>query len=117
MDVGKQCNGSDCGVLAIAFAYDICSGNDRSIRQHLANCLEQYHLSCFPIAGERRCTGVRHTQLVDLHCSCQLPEEKGDKMAECYVCKTWYHQHCMDIPNDVFGDSEVPWKCKQCSNP
>ena len=28
MDVGKQCNGSDCRVLAIAFAYDICSGND-----------------------------------------------------------------------------------------
>ena len=27
MDVGKQSNGSDCGVLAIAFAYNICSGN------------------------------------------------------------------------------------------
>ena len=41
---GRQSNGSDCGVLAIAFAYDICSGNNpcqvkydhRSIRQHLA---------------------------------------------------------------------------------
>ena len=125
MDVGKQCNGSDCGVLAIAFAYDICSGNNpckvkfenRSIRQHLASCLEQCHLSCFPVAGERRCTGVRHTQLVDLHCSCWLPEEKGGKMAECDVCKTWYHQHCMDVPGEVFGDSELPWKCKQCSDP
>ena len=28
MDVGRQSNGSDCGVLALAFAYDICSGND-----------------------------------------------------------------------------------------
>ena len=28
MDVGRQSNVSDCGVLAIAFAYDICSGND-----------------------------------------------------------------------------------------
>ena len=45
MDVGRQSNGSDCGVLAIAFAYDICSGNDpcrvmydhRSVRQHLAD--------------------------------------------------------------------------------
>ena len=125
VDVGRQYNGSDCGVLAIAFAYDICSGNDpckvdfenRSIRQHLASCLEQCHLSRFPVAGERRCTGVRHTQSVDLHCSCRLPDEKGDKMAECDVCKTWYHQHCMDIPGEVFGDSEVPWKCKRCSNP
>ena len=45
MDVGRQSNGSNCGILAIAFAYDICSGNDpcqvkydhESIRQHLAD--------------------------------------------------------------------------------
>ena len=109
MDVGKQSNGSDCGVLAIAFAYDICSGNDpckikynhRSIRQHLADCLEKCCLSRFPVVGERRTVGVRHTQSEDYHCSCRLPEEKGDKMAEFDVCKTWYHQHCIDIPNNV----------------
>ena len=28
MDVGLQSNSSNCGVLAITFAYDICSGND-----------------------------------------------------------------------------------------
>ena len=47
IDVGRQSNGSDCGVLAIAFAYDICSRSDpckvkfnhKAIRQHLANCL------------------------------------------------------------------------------
>lgn len=45
MDVGRQSNRYDCGVLAIAFAYDICSGLDpcevkydhKSIRQHLAD--------------------------------------------------------------------------------
>ena len=26
MDVEKQSNGSDCGVLAIAYAFDLCSG-------------------------------------------------------------------------------------------
>lgn len=122
MDVGKQCNGSDCGVLAIAFAYDICSGNDlcrvkfddRSIRHHLANCLENCRLSRFPVTGERRSVGVKNTQVEDLHCSCRLPEVKGDKMAECNVCETWYHQHCMDIPNEVFGDRDVPWTCTEC---
>ena len=122
MDVGRQSNGSDCGVLAIAFAYDICSGSDpckvkfnhKAIRLHLANCLEKCSLSRFPTIAERRSTGVRSTQTVDLHCSCRLPEERGDKMAECDICKTWYHQHCMDIPSDVFGYSEVPWKCKSC---
>ena len=124
MDVGRQSNGSDCGVLALAFAYDICSGNDpckikydhRTMWQHLAECLEKCRLSRFPVVGERRTVGVRHTQSVDLHCSCRLPEEKGDKMAECDACKTWYHQHCMDIPNNVFEDrTEVPWKCKSCA--
>ena len=122
MNVGRQSNGSDCGVLAIAFAYDICSGSDpckvkfdhRAIRQHLANCLEKCSLSRFPIVGERRSTSVKCTQTVDLHCSCRLPKERGYKMAECDVCKTWYHQHCLDIASDVFGDSEVPWKCKVC---
>ena len=28
MDVGQQSNGSDCGVLTIAFAFDICCGED-----------------------------------------------------------------------------------------
>ena len=96
MDVWRQSNDSDCGVLAIAFACDVCSGSDfcnvkfdhKSIRQHLATCLEKCSLSRFPVVGEQRNTGVKHTQTVDLHCSCHMPEERGDKMAE---CKTWYH--------------------------
>ena len=100
------------------------SGNDpckikydhRTMRQHLAECLEKCRLSRFPVVGERRTAGIRHTQSVDLHCSCRLPEEESDIMAECDVCKTWYHQHCMDIPNNVFEDkAEVPWKCKSCA--
>ena len=116
MDVGKQSNGSDCGVLAIAFAYDICNGDDpctvkydhRSIRRHLADFLEECCLSRFPVVGERRSIGVRHTQSVDLHCSCRLPEEEDDKMAECDLCKTWYHQHCMDIPDIVLMKPRSP---------
>ena len=44
-------------------------------------------LSHFPMVGERRNAGVKHTQTVDLHCSCHMPEERDDKMAECDVCK------------------------------
>ena len=112
MDVVRQSNGSDCGILAIAFAYDVCSGADpctvkfdhKSIRRHLGECLEKCSLSRFPVVAERRSSSVRKTQTVDLHCSCRLPEERGDKMAECNLCKTWYHQHCMDIPDHVFDD-------------
>ena len=32
MDVEKQSNGSDCGVLAIAYVFDICSGCSVTVR-------------------------------------------------------------------------------------
>ena len=43
MDVEKQSNSSDCGVLAIAYAFDLCSGlnpctvrfDHSKIRSHL----------------------------------------------------------------------------------
>ena len=76
MDVGKQSNSSDCGVLAIAFTYDVCRHSDpcrvkydnKLIRQPLADCLEKCCLPRFPVAGERRSSGVKLTQSVDLHC-------------------------------------------------
>ena len=61
MDVKKQSNGSDCGVLAIAYAFDICSGmnpcsvrfDHSKIRPHLITCLENCQVSRFPVLGDR----------------------------------------------------------------
>ena len=57
MDVERQSNGSDCGVLAVAYIFDIGSGfyprmvkfNHKLIRQHLVTCLENCHFSRFPL--------------------------------------------------------------------
>ena len=123
MDVGGQTNGSDCGVLSIAFAYDICSGNNpckakynhKSIRPHLLKCLEECHLSRFPLVGERRHSRVKHSQEIEIHCSCRMPEVVGrDVMAQCDSCYVWYYRHCMDIPSEVFGDSDIHWVCQKC---
>ena len=78
MDVEKQSNGSDCGVLAIAYAFDLCSGlnpctvrfDHSKIRSHLATCLENCQVSRFPALGERK-SAVRKPKTVELHCSCQ----------------------------------------------
>ena len=121
MDVGKQSNLSDCGVFAIAYAFDICSGlnpctvrfDHSQIRSHLATCLETCSFSRFPVSGERKCI-QRKPVIVELHCSCCMPEEDGDVMAECDSCQVWHHRHCMDIPSEVFGETEVAWKCKHC---
>ena len=115
MYVEKQSNGSDCGVLAIAYAFDLCSGLNpctvrSKIRSHLATCLENCQVSRFPVLGERK-SAVRKPKTVELHCSCRMPEEKGDEMAQCDVCHIWYHCHCMDIPStgsvrDVYMSNE-----------
>ena len=57
MDVAKQFNKSDCGVFAIAYAFDICSRfnpcavqfDNKKIRQHLVTHLETCQLSRFPL--------------------------------------------------------------------
>ena len=115
MDVASQSNRSDCGVLAIAYAFDICSGlnpcsvrfDPKKIRQHLMACLENWQFSRFPLLGERKSAPTKSTKTVELYCTRRMPEEKGDEMAECDSCHVWYHRHCMDIPSEVFGETEI----------
>ena len=122
MDVEKQSNGSDCGVLAIAYVFDICSRlnpctarfHHKNIRKQLVMCLENCRFSRFPLLGKRKCSPSKSLQPVPIHCSCHMPEESGDEMAECESCLVWYHRHFMDIPSEVFGDTEVSWKCNAC---
>ena len=125
MNIDKQSNGSDCGVLAIAFAFDLCSGSDpckakfghKNIRKHLLMCLESCKFSRFPVLHDSyksATTKSPETQVVDLHCTCRMPEKSGDDMALCESCDIWYHRHCMDIPDEVFDESEVDWKCRIC---
>ena len=67
MDNGRQPNGSDYGVLAVALAYDICSPckvkfDHKSTRQHLATSLEKCNFTHFPVLGGRRSIGVKNTK-------------------------------------------------------
>ena len=111
MDVEKQSNGSDCGVLAITYAFDVCSGmNPCSVRFDHSKI--RPHLTT-PVLGQRESV-QRKPKTVELHCSCRMLEEEGDEMAKCNSCHIWYHRHCMDIPSEVFGESEVHWECKRC---
>jgi len=76
MDVEKQKNMADCGVLSIAYAYDICSGMDpceavydhTSIRNHLAKCLEDCNFSRFPVLHGKEGNRVKYVQHIELHC-------------------------------------------------
>ena len=123
MHVERQSNPSDCGILAIAYAYDICARNDpcgvvfdhTSIRKHLVKCLEAGQLTRFPIVCHRDTTQVKCQQTVELHCTCRFPEEEGVDFTECEKCRLWFHRHCLDIPNEVFDDKGVHWTCESCT--
>lgn len=126
IDVNPQGNTWDCGVLAIAIAYDLCCGNNpavvrydsKHIRPHLVECLKQCMFTRFPLQGKRQSQGVISSKEVELFCTCRMPEEKDntiDPMAECDDCREWYHRSCMNIPDKVFGKKEVPWRCKKCT--
>ena len=79
MDVAKQSDSSDCGVLAIAYAFDVRSDHSK-IRQHLAMCPENFQASQFPIMGDR-VSVQRKPKTVELLCSCHMPERDGEKFA------------------------------------
>ena len=124
MDVGPQSNGHDCGVLAIAIAYDLCAGNNpltvvyehKTIRQHLLEGLRDCCFSRFPTRKHRTSKGVIHSKEVSLYCSCRMPEEEidNDPMAQCDSCSEWYHRSCQAIPNKVFEDDDAHWTCQAC---
>ena len=78
-------------------------------RQHSLTCLKDFQFTRFPIEWERLSKGIKFSHQIHLHCTCHYLPEYSD-MDECDSCKCWFHQHCMDLPNEVFNDSE-----KECA--
>ena len=101
MDVEKQSNGSDCGVLAIAYAFDPESLGLITVRSG------HTWQRAFKLSGYR----VGECRKKAAHVVCQ---RRKVMRWQCDVCHVWYHRHCMDIPSEVFGESEVHWECKRC---
>ena len=112
-----QRGGSDCGLFAIAYATDLSIGNNPaayrydqgSMRPHLIDCLEKQCLTTFRSQVVR--PGRPLKELIDVHCSCRLPEGAGDEMVECMTCGEWYHKYCEGVHDEIFTDSDAQWKC------
>ena len=123
VNVTFQEGGSDCGLFAIAMAYDLCAGVDpvsrkyqqEQIRSHLHSCISSKQLKPFPRQAQdvpnRTLGGVS----VEVHCFCRQPEG-GKWMVCCDGCQTWYHEGCVPVPEDVQNDTEDEffWQCPQC---
>jgi hypothetical protein len=119
----KQKGSTDCGLFAIASAYELASGNihfnyegsfDQSaMRKHLVDCLEKEEIWSFPRA--RKTTAVVNNNekllIIQTHCACQLPEY-GD-MVQCDLCNMWYHLTCTNLSQTPGEDEE--WLCESCA--
>ena len=111
--VGRQSNGSDCRVLSIPVAYDLCAGNNPStvvyehelVRQHLKLCL--ISLTRFPIRRTRETVGLVCTKII--------PHDPSNPYAECTSCKGWFHRTCVSVPQDIFISDDLDWHCQRCS--
>ena len=75
MDVQMQAGGYDCGLFAIAFATAIVFGKQPGLfcfdqpkmREHYKKCLEQGHITKFPLQRMRRRAKIKTTGLISVY--------------------------------------------------
>ena len=77
-------------------------------------CFESQQTTTFPSPERpRRLAHGRllSTKRVPVYCVCRLPWNKYDKkrgpLVKCNSCKTWYHQSCLKIKNDVIMNKSI----------
>lgn len=121
INVQPQVGGTDCGLFAIAMAFDLCNSIDPitftycqdQMREHLQVCFEQKILTHLPsvVRGKVKQRSVMSVT-VELFCLCRQPEHLP--MACCDLCEEWFHPGCVAIPADVFNVDNVTWICPSC---
>ena len=129
--VQKQSNSSDCGLFALAFAFDLANNLDPSIitynekifRKHLLACIENEEITEFPKTNEwlARTKDKTLFEIHEVFCSCRdvffeddVKRDPKNFMAECCNCGEWFHQKCMNIPTNVLTLPDASWECNQC---
>ena len=121
MDVMRQKGADDCGLFAIAFAVDLCNGDDPAkvnykqveMRKHLVQCLKNGVMLPFPRKSNasRRKAGISEVN-VSLHCMCHLPDD-GRLMVCCDNCSRWFHTRCVRM-TVAAAKSKKSRLCEDC---
>lgn len=116
--------GNDCGSMAIAFAYTLCSGGDptkvrysqESLRQEIVNPFVKGNIYISAYSSVEEAPG-EHSYL-QLVCNCRLnylKKAEGEAMMICDSCFTWFHKCCQKVNDAVFAteenDEEQEYEC------
>ena len=121
-----QGGGDNCGLFAVAMAFDLCEGRDpflclydeTSMRSHLKDCFEQESITRLPqdeVKARRRKRIIKQVD-VELFCIRRYPDVDvtshfGD-MACCQRCKLWCHAVCMKHVHGVIPLNDDEMKIK-----
>ena len=63
-----------------------------NVRKHLMHCFEIQCVSPFPIMWKRRRGDVvKWSTIIQISCTCRMPEQPGSTMVECCWSKQWFH--------------------------
>ena len=120
MDTVKQTNHSDCGLYAIAFAVDLCSGQDVCKRNYSAVLMRPHlykieDLLHFLLHADRPISSraIAQKKSVHVRCYCRMPD--AGLMIQCDSCKEWFHKECdISIPKEAWNNKKYKWNCKKC---
>ena len=124
MDVQMPAGNADCGLFAIAFATALVSGvlpgsrvfEQKEMRKHLHDCLQQGRPSVFPTAKQRRTALHAKLKTADsshVFCICKMHELKI-AMLKCSQCGMLYHIECTSaLPLSV--KRGYNWSCSICN--
>ena len=84
--------------------------------RHLVRCLELGEMTMFPVKKTRRSAGrIKSEDIIEIHCSCRMPEIPEVDMIECSGCSRWFHfPLCVSVPQ-VARNRGSPWYCTSCT--
>ena len=106
LSVQQQNGYHDCGLFSVAYAVEVCLGqNPESVkfaqdrmRGHLLECLSSSTMNSFPPTTQECISRPRSGVLqVKLFCLCKLPAVFDAVMIQCDVCEEWYHIGCVKL--------------------
>ena len=125
MDADLQGKGEEdtCGLHAIANALSLAleidpteiSYDERAMREHLFNCLEEEFLTIFPhsFRSSVHKKGMKKKSILPVFCSCKRPE--NGFYFECTGCKIWFHPECQNMAQeDISDDLQETTYCTAC---
>ena len=83
------------------------------LRSHLEKSLCSNNLLPFPSTEVNALKPKK--EYIKIYCSCRLPYDGSERMAQCHRCGEWYYANCEKIPQTVFINPDMIWKCKKCA--